>query len=63
VNSSGAIGYDEHAENLRIPDVSLFLCSFMGTKNEERRSEELASSGLMQNGQIISAKQVGEEGT
>jgi len=35
----------------------------MGTKNEEKRSEELASSGLMQNGQIISTKQVGEEGT
>ena len=63
VNSSGAIGYDEYAGNYRIPDVSSFLCSFMGRKNEERRSEELASSGLMQNGQIISAKQVGEEGT
>jgi hypothetical protein len=63
VNSSGAIGYDEYAENLRIPDVSSFLCSFMGTKNEERRSEELASSGLMQNGQILSTKKVGEEGT
>jgi len=33
----------------------------MGTKNEERRSEELALSGLMQNRQIIPAKQVGEE--
>ncbi|MDD1727577.1 MAG: hypothetical protein LUQ50_00730 [Methanospirillum sp.] len=30
---------------------------------EERRSEELVSSGLMQNGQIISTKKVGEEGT
>ena len=35
----------------------------MGTKNEEKRSEELTSSGLMQNGQIISTKKVGEEGT
>jgi len=63
MNSSGAIGYDEYAENLRTPDVSSFLCSFMGTKNDERRSEELASSVLMQNGQIISTKQVGEGGT
>jgi len=63
VNGSGAIGYDEYAENRRIPDVASFLCSFMGTKNEERRSEELTSSGLMQNGQIISTKKVGEEGT
>ena len=35
----------------------------MGTENEERRSEELVSSGLMQNGQIISTKKVGEERT
>ena len=63
VNSSGAIGYDEYAGNYRIPGVSSFLCFFMGTKNGERRSEELVSSGLMQNGQIISTKQVGEEGT
>ena len=35
----------------------------MGTKNGERRSEDLVSSGLMQNGQIISTKQVGDEGT
>lgn len=33
VNSSGAIGYDEYAGNYRIPDVSSFLCSFMGVKN------------------------------
>lgn len=63
MNSSGAIAYDEYAENLRIPDVSSFLCSFMGTKNGDRRSEELASSGLMQSEQIISTKKVGEEGT
>ncbi|WP_319581000.1 hypothetical protein [uncultured Methanospirillum sp.] len=63
VNSSGSIGYDEYAENSRIPDVSSFLCSFMGVKNEERRSEELVTFGLMQNGLIISVKQVGEEGT
>jgi hypothetical protein len=63
VNGSGVIGYDEYTENHRIPDVSSFLCSFMGMKNEDRRSEELVSSGLMQNGQIISTKQVGEEGT
>jgi len=62
VNSPEAAGYDEYIENhgYRCP---LVICSFMGTKNEERRSEELASSGLMQNGQIISTKQVGEEGT
>jgi hypothetical protein len=63
VNGSGAIGYDEYSGNYRIPDVSSFLCSFMGAKNEERRTEELTSSGLMQNGQIISTKKVGEEGT
>ena len=27
VNGPGAIGYDEYAENHRIPDVSSFLCS------------------------------------
>jgi len=53
VNGSGTIGY---AENHRIPDVSSFLCSFIGTKNEESQSEGLASSGLIQNGKIILTK-------
>lgn len=45
VNGSGAIGYDEYIENNRIPDVFSFLCSFMGSKNEERRYEELVVLG------------------
>ena len=47
VNGSGAIGYDEYVGNHRIPDVPPFLCSFMGTENEEKRSEDLTSSGPM----------------
>ena len=56
VNGSGAIGYDEYVGNHRIPDFSSLLCSFMGTKTEEMRSDELASSGLMQNGHLIRIK-------
>lgn len=63
VNGSGAIGYDEYTENHRIPDVSSFLYSFRETKNEERQSEELTSSGLMQNGQILSSMKIEEEET
>jgi|GEM_PF-1067655 len=61
VNSSGSIGYDEYAENSRMPDLTSFLCSLMDTKNEKRQSENLVSTGLMQKGQIISTKQVGDQ--
>jgi len=42
VNSSGAIGYDESADNHRIPDVSSLLCTLMGKKTGEERFDELA---------------------
>ena len=35
----------------------------MDTKNEKKQSENLVSTGLMQKGQIISTKQVGDQTT
>lgn len=63
VNSSGSIGYDEYAYNNWIPVVPSFLCSLRDKKDVERESDELVSIGLMQNGQILSTKEIDDDGT